>query len=773
MGILEFFGTLARHEITSTSIKNNYSEKSKIEHLLIDFNSIIHVASAKVVSKINGFMKDVLKTLYKKNTPTTHELNELFILYEMTKIQKNINVDDSPKEIIKMFHEHFNQKYLDALVILEVIKTLKNMLNVFVISENIKTLYIAIDGVPSKGKMIEQRQRRYIGALTESYKKIIFGNYVEYLKSLDNYVYYAEKYPIKWSKGKITPGTAFMEKMARCFDENQKNNILNTLKRNRPNMKIVISDTHEVGEGEKKIMNYVKKYLKKEKNIVVYSPDADVILLCMLLPLNDVRMLRYNQQTENYDMIMIEDLKKNISYFFNENKEGYDTMRISDDVVCISTLFGNDFVPKIETINVKRGFQDILDSYFNVLNDNKGKYLVEKKGGIFKINFEVLKKLFKSLLTVENDFIDNNNMYNKYINYHIMKKTFPNNVINEDTINEVISEFTTRYNQLKTTIESKRPLDDFVKDNEFMDMLRSGVNYNFNGTQINVSKLSNREIINLIKNKFFENNRKMPNHYIRKNVFSRSIKDYHHTNKTAEKNEYEKEIYKFDNMLDKYADKLSAKPLDLSRKSLNNFYEEYFGTKLSNKQSDELKHAVDSYLTGLVWVFEYYYNDDSYINNWYYEYERAPLLTEISRFLEDKKEKYFNSLKEKILPYKINDISKFFNPVEQLIYVSPKTDDMLKLIPKEYKEFINNNKFFDDFFVDVDKLATNMSKDMKRSDPSNIFDCKGAAFFTKCLIKPIHKPDKKTDEKVIKLLRTVKIKNPSTRIRIRSSFPEY
>jgi len=50
MGVLEFFGTLIKNDITSTSIKSNFKEKIVVNHLFLDFNSIIHVSSQKILN---------------------------------------------------------------------------------------------------------------------------------------------------------------------------------------------------------------------------------------------------------------------------------------------------------------------------------------------------------------------------------------------------------------------------------------------------------------------------------------------------------------------------------------------------------------------------------------------------------------------------------------------------------------------------------------------------------------------------------------------------
>src|SRR5271154_5749069 len=185
MGVLEFFGTLIRNDITSTSIKSNFVGKIPINHILLDFNSIIHVSSQKIVSDINIFFKSLLKNLY-QNRPISNPLfNENFGKYHMQHIQKKIRPDTEPEVVIQLFREHFTNKVLDKMVITLVINTVLSIIRIYCDNKKIKTLMMAIDGVPSKGKMIEQKQRRYLGAVTEQYEKKILAEYKDYLLEQD------------------------------------------------------------------------------------------------------------------------------------------------------------------------------------------------------------------------------------------------------------------------------------------------------------------------------------------------------------------------------------------------------------------------------------------------------------------------------------------------------------------------------------------------------------------------------------------------------------
>ncbi len=86
-------------------------------------------------------------------------------------------------------------------------------------------LYIAIDGIPPKGKMKQQRMRRH--------KSVLEGK--------------------SWDTNAISPGTYFM---------NQLNHRLQSFT-NDSVKQIIISDSTERGEGEHKILQYIKDLISK------------------------------------------------------------------------------------------------------------------------------------------------------------------------------------------------------------------------------------------------------------------------------------------------------------------------------------------------------------------------------------------------------------------------------------------------------------------------------------------------------------------------------
>lgn len=782
MGVLELFGTLIKNDITSTSIASNFSSKLLVNHLFLDFNSIIHVSSQKIIADVNYFMQSVLKNIYANRAVNGIAFVEKFDKYKMQHIHKKISQNSKPEDVIKMFHDHFDEKYMDKLIITLVINTLLFIIRTFCQNNPLKTLLIAIDGVPSKGKMVEQKQRRYMGSIIENYKEKILIKYKDYLLDQPDYAYLSTKCSIKWSRNKITPGTAFMHKMVAYLRSEP---IQSKMRINRSKLDIIISDMYEIGEGEKKIVNYINKYLANtNESVMVYSPDADVILLCMLLPVSKLYMLRFNQQADGniYDLIDIKMLKNNISYYINNNpnssKENFDIDRINRDLVCLSTLFGNDFVPKIETLNVKKGFQNIMDMYLKTLVDFKHKKYYLVKGSAeakYRINLTFLKNIIKNLLPEEDDFIKHNNLYTQYVSVGQIKNVFKDTDINSESLVPVFNAFRQEYENLKHVIRQNGNMTYYETYDQFMGYLKKAINITEDGNPINTTYLSNKDMIRVLR-KYFHKYRDFPRLNINLNTWSHSITDYIHKQRTKvpDMNNYKKELYKFEHMLDEYYTKFNAQPLILTKNKIPDYYKTYFNVQLLDKAGNltaDATEAIGDYLEGIVWVFEYYFNDTSYVNKWYYKHERAPLLRHLSMLLDKINPEYLDNIYDKLQKYHVKNLDTYFNPVEQLMYVSPMTDEIIKLLPPNYQEYMessNVNPFLRQYFISTKKIASKLYTEKVSCD----MDCHSIPYLNKCLVKTITKPTADDDRLFLKAVRKIKPSTVSDR-RSQSVQPEY
>ena len=201
--------------------------------------------------------------------------------------------------------------------------------------------FICFDGVPPFPKMVQQRQRRFKSVLT---------------KHIVN-----ECSESSWNTNHITPGTEFM---------NGLDAFLIQLFKTHPN--IVFSGTQEPMEGEHKICHLIRSdpVHYKNKHIMIYGLDADLIMLGLLLYAESFHIYLY-KETKHFQYISNIDEKKH--YYFNirvlateiTKKFGIqDTIQAIYDYIFICFMCGNDFTPHIPCINIRNnGIFSLIENY--------------------------------------------------------------------------------------------------------------------------------------------------------------------------------------------------------------------------------------------------------------------------------------------------------------------------------------------------------------------------------------------------------------------------
>lgn len=99
-------------------------------------------------------------------------------------------------------------KHMDYFVISQVIYNMEHVLLTYCKLDALKSVFIAIDGVPHKAKMMEQRQRKYTGAVLEECKHLLLEYYKpQLIKSAE----FADLYRIQWSRNNISTSSRFMK----------------------------------------------------------------------------------------------------------------------------------------------------------------------------------------------------------------------------------------------------------------------------------------------------------------------------------------------------------------------------------------------------------------------------------------------------------------------------------------------------------------------------------------------------------------------------------
>ena len=228
---------------------------------------------------------------------------------------------------------------------LEMFDAILNKINECIQLTNVQdSIYIAIDGPAPRTKMEQQRQRRL-------------------RSSQENKI---------WDTNQITPGTQFM------------NNLNQFLKKKIKSFQIktILSDSIQPGEGEHKIMKYLDKYIDTKSTCVVYGLDADLIMLSMIRKHN-IHLLRertsFNLEETNdtYIYLNIQKLKNNLIDSISKPFYKISKDTLLKDYLFICFFIGNDFIIHTPSINIRYGGINILlNTYQKLQQDYFGNFFI-------------------------------------------------------------------------------------------------------------------------------------------------------------------------------------------------------------------------------------------------------------------------------------------------------------------------------------------------------------------------------------------------------------
>jgi len=296
-------------------------------------------------------------------------------------------------------------------------------------------VYIAIDGVAPMAKIKHQRLRRFKSIADSEIKESIAAkHHVEYTRS--------------WNNSAITPGTEFMEKLT-CAIINYLNIKKIANKTNINKVKYIYSSANTPGEGEHKILQYIKEHINENKARVIYGLDADLLYLSLASRAQRIYLLREITEFQNIkssdafcfvsiDMMkeclfqnIIEDLDSNTleEIVAFPNLELYKDNFIQD-YIFMGFLLGNDFLPGLPSVNLMimgkklSGLDILLRSYkesFSTINSDKKTnytFIIDtncQDGIKIKISYEFLKELFTHLNGEEEMYFRERSKYKRFI----------------------------------------------------------------------------------------------------------------------------------------------------------------------------------------------------------------------------------------------------------------------------------------------------------------------------------------------------------------------
>lgn len=225
-----------------------------------------------------------------------------------------------------------------------------------------KRLVLCIDGVAPVAKQIQQRQRRYKSVPVENF-----------------------------DPNSLTPGSDLMSRLGLYLQEEYIKKYVNDIE-------VIYSSADVPGEGEMKLVSFIRYYSQSSETHAIYGLDADIILLslCVLTEYNKIFVVREREM--DHAVINVHSVRSNIIDKLRW-KSNFSTNDVVMDFVFMCFFVGNDFLKRLPGVDIITGSIDkFLDVYVSVCSRHG--HLTKNK----KIDKHVLQIFLESLGTHEDEF---------------------------------------------------------------------------------------------------------------------------------------------------------------------------------------------------------------------------------------------------------------------------------------------------------------------------------------------------------------------------------
>ncbi|KAG9124765.1 5'-3' exoribonuclease 2 [Ceratobasidium sp. 392] len=289
-----------------------------------------------------------------------------------------------------------------------------------------KVLFMAIDGVAPRAKMNQQRSRRFRAAQEAKEKEEERKEAIKLWEALGQPI--SEETTRKaWDSNAITPGTPFMDLLAQSlrYWVVQKQNSDPGWR----NLQVIISDASVPGEGEHKIMDFIRRQRVNPAHDpntkhVIYGLDADLIMLALATHEPHFRVLREDvfadanktgcricgqeghfaaqctgkpkekdtskpPEKKPFIFLDVAVLREYLAIELNLPNIPFDLERAIDDWVFLIFFVGNDFLPHLPSLEIREGAIDTLLKIWKDELPRMGGYLTEH-GTANKANVQIM-----------------------------------------------------------------------------------------------------------------------------------------------------------------------------------------------------------------------------------------------------------------------------------------------------------------------------------------------------------------------------------------------
>lgn len=562
-----------------------------------------------------------------------------------------------------------------------------------------QVFYMAIDGVAPRAKMNQQRARRFRTAYEaeEALKKAKEeGGELPKEEPFDS--------------NAITPGTEFMANLT----SNLKYFIHKKMSEDSrwSNIKVILSGHEVPGEGEHKIMRFIRAMKSKPDynpnlRLCLYGLDADLIMLGLVTHDSHFSLLREevtfgrNSRGKNNDihdqkflLLHLSLLREYLALEF-QDLEGqvsfeYDFERILDDFILIMYVIGNDFLPNLPDLHINKGAFPLLVGAFKQSMIHSDGYLNE--GG--KINFKRLGIYLEYLSEFEFDIFEKDDVDVEWFNKRLEDISRAGEKKRERSGKVLLLQ------QQRTLVQKLEP---WLIKNALLPVKNLLELADKDG--LPTFKLQTDDVkqnLDFLKTFALEAGFLL--------VHSKTNDSYEAKIDVDGINPYESEddlqqrsldlrgtIKKYKNANIFASEELMKEAKNLYDNKFVDWKDDYYKEKLhfSIHDDDKIIDITKHYVEGLQWVLYYYYKGCASWN-WFYRFHYAPRISDISKGI--------NAMLEAGQTEVTFEKSSPFKPFEQLMAVLPARSR--KLMPDVYRPLMTDEHSpIKDFYphnVDID-----------------------------------------------------------------------
>jgi len=308
------------------------------------------------------FRKQFPKDIYKLNKSINQELN---LEIDNLMIDMNGLFHTSAQKVFKYGNykppykvEIFDNNKTQQQVFNDICQSLENIL--LTVNPN-KRVILCVDGPAPIAKQVQQRKRRYKSSLERE----------ENDKSFDSNC--------------ISPGTLFMDNLSKYIDW-----FIRSRLSDNPlwqNLEVIYSSSSVPGEGEQKLLMYVRKYGRNNESFVMHGLDADLIMLSLLTQFPKFYILRddtfdYNNKFLLIDIGSVRQQLIEMMRWENENDLKFNEEWVINDFVFLCFICGNDFLPNVPSIEIIEGGVEVIIGISKNVGRTHGHITRNKSGNI-------------------------------------------------------------------------------------------------------------------------------------------------------------------------------------------------------------------------------------------------------------------------------------------------------------------------------------------------------------------------------------------------------